>query len=73
GDVPAGVPGEFEVVGVYDLPAANAALAQGAKAYWDATNKAVTGTAADNVLIGAVVLGKAAGVAVARVRLNGTV
>lgn len=68
-----GAEGELKTTGVFDLTAATAATgAIGAKAYWDDTAKAVTGTATNNSLIGVFVLAKTAGQTVARVRLNGT-
>ena len=62
---------EVEVVGVFELPKAAGALAAGQKAYWDATNKVVTGTATGNVAIGAVVLAVASAALTVRVRLDG--
>lgn len=38
--------------GVYNLPKATGAISQGAKVYWDDTNKNVTTTASGNTLIG---------------------
>ena len=39
------------VTGVYQLTSSGA-IAQGAKVYWDATNKHVTGTAGSNAFLG---------------------
>lgn len=64
--------GEFAVVGVFDLPKASGAITQGAKVYWDDTNKVVTGTASGNTLIGVAVKAAASGDATVRVRLNGS-
>lgn len=57
--------------GEFELPAATgAALTVGQLAYWDVTNKRVTGTAADNTLIGHVTVAKASAAAVATVRIR---
>jgi predicted RecA/RadA family phage recombinase len=63
---------ECDVVGVFDLPKATGALTQGAKAYWNTTNKNVTGTASGNTLIGVAVKAAGANDTVATVRLNGS-
>lgn len=75
-DVASGAEGEFEVVGCHDLKAASGAgtdWAQGAKLYWDATEKTLTKTATSNTLIGAATAAKIAGATAGNVRLNGTV
>lgn len=72
GTVAEGAEGEFATVGVFDLPKATGAIAQGAKVYWDDTNRVVTGTASGNTLIGVAVRAAASGDAAARVRLNGS-
>ena len=60
----------FDVVGVFTLPkASGAALAEGAKAYWDSTAKNVTGTASGNTLIGHVTAAAKTGDAQVSVRL----
>ena len=64
---------EVQTTGVFDLPKATGAIAQGAKVYWDNTNKNVTTTATANTLIGAATVAAASGDATARVKLNGTV
>jgi len=68
----AGKPVEIATCGVFDLAKKAAdTLAIGEKAYWDATLKQVTMTAASNKWIG-VALAAALGTdATARVRLNG--
>lgn len=68
-----GSEGEFSIEGAYSLPKASGALAQGAKVYWDNTNKVVTGTASGNTLIGCALKAAASGDASAVVLLNGTV
>lgn len=64
---------EVATVGVWDITKASGAITQGAKVYWDNTNKNVTTTSTSNTLIGAVTQAAASGDATARVRLNGTV
>lgn len=68
-DAAAGAEVEVQVEGVFELPKGNAALAQGAKAYWTAASKTVTSTG--DVLLGACILPAAADAATVRVRLNG--
>ncbi len=62
---------EVALEGVYELPKATGALAAGQKVYWDATNRVVTGTATNNVAIGAVVAAVASAALTVRVRLDG--
>lgn len=69
--IASGVRGPFEVDGVFDLPKDGAAIAEGAKVYWDNTNFRVTATASGNTLIGAATVARLAGDATATVRLNG--
>lgn len=57
-------------VGVYDLPKATGAVTQGAKLYWDNTNKVLTTTASGNTLVGTAVRAQQSGDATARVRLG---
>lgn len=71
-DAAAGEEVETSLVGVYALPKATGALAEGAKVYWDSTAKAVTGTASGNKLIGAVIRAAGSAETLARVRLDGT-
>ena len=68
-----GAEGEFATEGVFVLPKASGALSQGAKVYWDNTNKVVTGTATGNTLIGCAIRAAASGDATVQVRLNSTV
>jgi predicted RecA/RadA family phage recombinase len=58
---------EVSLVGVFELPKASGALAQGALVFWDGTHVVGEG----ELLIGAVVDGAGAAATVARVRLNG--
>lgn len=71
--IAAGTRGPFLLEGKVELPKDGAAAAEGAKAYWDNTNRVVTATAAGNTLIGAFTTARLAGDARAHVRLNGTV
>ena len=72
GDAASGVEVEASVVGVFDLAKASGAVTQGAKLYWDDTNKNVTTTATANTLIGVAVAAAATGDATVRIRLNGS-
>lgn len=62
---------EIGTMGVFDLPKATGAIAQGAKVYWDDTAKSVTTTATNNSLIGVAVAAAGTSAATVRVRLNG--
>lgn len=62
---------EVLLEGVYELPKATGALVAGAKAFWDSTNRCVTGMSAGNTPIGAVVAAVASAALTARVRLDG--
>ena len=64
---------EVQTTGVFDLPKATGAVTQGAKIYWDNTNKNVTTTATGNTLIGAATVAAVSGDATVQVKLNGTV
>ena len=60
---------ECEVEGVYDLAKDASTFAQGDLAYWDDSAKRVTSTVGSNLLIGAVEVAAATGVATVRVNL----
>lgn len=67
--------GTFMLEGVFQLTKATGAStggAQGAKAYWNNTSKAVTAAASGNTLIGVFSATCADGDALANVRLNGS-
>jgi predicted RecA/RadA family phage recombinase len=66
----AGQRGPFELTGAYDLPKDNAAVAEGARAYWDTAGKVVTATA-NGTPVGVFTAARSAGAASANVRLNG--
>jgi predicted RecA/RadA family phage recombinase len=70
-DTLSGADVECTVEGVYDLTKDSSTFAQGDLAYWDDSAKKVTSTVASNLLIGAVEVGAATGVAVVRVNLFG--
>ncbi|SEQ48773.1 Predicted phage recombinase, RecA/RadA family [Faunimonas pinastri] len=62
---------EIKIGGVYDLTKSSAqAWTQGAKIYWDATNKGATTTASGNTYIGVAALVAANPSDIGRVRLN---
>ncbi len=60
-----------DLVGVYALPKATGAWAQGAEVYWDATAKTATVTAGGNTLIGHAADVATADAAEGSVRLKG--
>ncbi len=73
-DIANGVQGQFQREGVFDITALTTdVIAQGAKVYWDNTNKRITGTAASNTLVGAALVAKANGDTTCRVLLDGVV
>lgn len=78
-DVADGAVGELAVEGVWDVPAATAAITVGAATYWAADGDpvggtagsgAATATATDNTLMGHVIAAKGATVGTARVKLG---
>ncbi|MFP3432100.1 DUF2190 family protein [Paraburkholderia sp. SIMBA_061] len=70
GDFAANAPGEYRLVGVFDLPADGpSAGAVGDFAYWDAANNVVTSTAGANAKAGLYAAPKAANDVTARVLL----
>lgn len=56
--------------GVYELPKASGAIAQGVEVYWSVTNKNVTTTSTDNTLIGNAMNAAAAGDTTVNVRIK---
>lgn len=59
---------------IIDLTAVAAdTIDEGQKVYWDNAARKITEVATNNTLVGAAAVAKGAGVAVCRVRLNGTV
>jgi len=69
--VKSGQQGVGRRVGVVRLPKATGALTEMQKAYWDDTNKVVTGTATGNRLIGAATKAQASADATVEVCLSG--
>ena len=51
-DVLSGARGVFEVRGVFDISKAIGSISEGAKVYWDNSNKNCTTTSSGNTLIG---------------------
>lgn len=73
-DVANGVSGQFQRDGVVDITALTTdVIAQGAKVYWDNTNKRITGTVGTNTLVGAALVAKANGETTCRVMLDGAI
>lgn len=69
-----GATGVFTTQGVYELAKAGSqAWTEGAKVYWDNTNKVVTTTASGNTLIGCAIAAADTAATTGIVRLNGTV
>ena len=70
-DVASGAEGEFDVEGVFDVTALSTDTAtQGAKLYWDNTNRRLTTTSSGNTLVGVALAAKGAGAVTARIRLG---
>lgn len=61
---------EARTTGVFDLAKASGAVTQGAKLYWDNTNKLLTTTSSGNTLVGVATQAAQSGDATARVRLG---
>ena len=73
-DVLSGNPVTIDTGDVFDITKATGTgtgAAQGVRAYWDDTAKAITAVSTNNVLVGVFAVTAADGDAVARVRLNG--
>src|SRR5574343_801395 len=65
---------EVRTNGVFDLTALSTDVAtQGAKLYWDNTNRRLTVTATSNTLVGAATRAKASGDTTARVKVDASV
>jgi len=73
-DIANGASGPFHLVGCFALTKkAGDTPAQGAKLYWDNTNKYVTTTATSNTYIGAAIAAALSADATVSVRLNGAI
>lgn len=70
-DQGAGSLGPLAITGVFKMSKATGAVTPGAKAYWDNTNKKITGAATGNIYVGAFPVGAADADAFAHVRLHG--
>jgi predicted RecA/RadA family phage recombinase len=64
--------GPFCLTGKFEMPKDANAIAEGARVYWDNTNKVVTATANGNTLIGVATLAALAATSTVHVRLNGS-
>jgi predicted RecA/RadA family phage recombinase len=62
--------GPFCLTGKFELPKDATAIAEGARVYWDNTNRVVTATATNNTLIGVATTAALAGASTVHVRLN---
>lgn len=72
GDVTSGATGEFEVVGVFDLPKDGVAFTTvGALVYWGTAARLCHPSSSGGVIIGVNIATATAGDATVRVRLNG--
>jgi len=78
-DVPDGSEGQLALEGIFDVPAAAAAITVGAPVYWDADGDpyggtadsgAATATATDNTLMGYAIAAKALNGGTVRVKLS---
>lgn len=69
-DIADGATGAVAVRGVFNIPKAAQAFTQGAKLYWDDTNKVVTTTASGNTLCGVAAAAAASGDATGAVHIN---
>ena len=62
--------GPFCLTGKFEFPKDANAITEGARVYWDNTNKVVTATAGGNALIGVATLAALAATTTVHVRLN---
>lgn len=62
--------GPFCLTGKFELPKDANAIAEGARVYWDNTNKVMTATANGNTLVGVATLAALAATTTVHVRLN---
>ncbi len=61
---------QLALEGVFEMPKAAGAISQGAKIYWNATDKNLTTTASGNKLAGYAFVGAASGDATVQLRLQ---
>lgn len=62
--------GPFCLTGKFEMPKDANAIAEGARVYWDNTNKVMTATANGNTLVGVATLAALAATTTVHVRLN---
>ena len=62
--------GPFCLTGKFEMPKDANAIAEGARVYWDNTNKVITATANGNTLVGVATLAALAATTTVHVRLN---
>jgi predicted RecA/RadA family phage recombinase len=62
--------GPFCLTGKFEMPKDANAIAEGARVYWDNTNKVMTATANGNTLVGVATLAALAATPTVHVRLN---
>lgn len=65
-----GKTGAVHIKGVFSVPKASGAVTQGAKLYWDNTNKVLTTTASGNTFVGVAAAAAASGDANVKILLN---
>lgn len=65
-----GTRGPFCLTGKFEMPKDANAIAEGARVYWDNTNKVMTATANGNTLVGVATLAALAATTTVHVRLN---
>jgi predicted RecA/RadA family phage recombinase len=69
-DIANGKTGSVRIKGVFNVPKASGAVTQGAKLYWDSTNKVLTTTASGNTIVGVAAAAAASGDAAVQILLN---
>ena len=62
--------GAVHVTGIFNVAKATGAITQGAKLYWDNTNKVLTTTASGNTIVGVAAAAAASGDATVAILLN---
>lgn len=69
-NVASGARGVFWTEGVFSLAKATGAISEGAKVWWDNTNRVITTTATGNQAVGVAVAAAASGDATVRVKIG---
>lgn len=62
--------GAVHITGIFNVAKATGAITQGAKLYWDNTNKVLTTTASGNTIVGVAAAAAASGDATVAILLN---